>query len=463
MTECTDTEQNASAVPLSAAGRPLPRRWLAIIATIWAGQAVSMVTSYAAGYAAVWYVTETTGSALALSLMTICAMLPTGLLAPFGGVVADRFNRKTVMIAADLGVGIVSLGLGLLILTGEVSLPLIALFAAARSVGQAFHSPAMMATLPLLVPDKHLVRINTLDQLLLSIVSIGAPAFGILLYTTVGFHVVMFLDFFGALAAVAGLMLAKIPTVRDEATQNQHVLANLHDGWRALAARRGLLMLMVAVTLGTMIFSPLSAVYPLMTYSYFGGDGYMASITEAAWGIGMIVGSGVIMVWGGGRRLALLMVVACVLTGVITVVCGLLPPTAFAAFAVLCGLMAVPCAWFNAPTMTLAQRNVPEEKLGRVMGLMSAGFGLASPVGVALGGALAEGIGVAPFFVVDGVLCIVLGAAMYLPRSIRALDAPASEGAGASVSADTEAGSGASASAAPTSPAARYDAPSSAE
>ena len=453
MTECTDTEQNASAVPLSAAGRPLPRRWLAIIATIWAGQAVSMVTSYAAGYAAVWYVTETTGSALALSLMTICAMLPTGLLAPFGGVVADRFNRKTVMIAADLGVGIVSLGLGLLILTGEVSLPLIALFAAARSVGQAFHSPAMMATLPLLVPDKHLVRINTLDQLLLSIVSIGAPAFGILLYTTVGFHVVMFLDFFGALAAVAGLMLAKIPTV----------LANLHDGWRALAARRGLLMLMVAVTLGTMIFSPLSAVYPLMTYSYFGGDGYMASITEAAWGIGMIVGSGVIMVWGGGRRLALLMVVACVLTGVITVVCGLLPPTAFAAFAVLCGLMAVPCAWFNAPTMTLAQRNVPEEKLGRVMGLMSAGFGLASPVGVALGGALAEGIGVAPFFVVDGVLCIVLGAAMYLPRSIRALDAPASEGAGASVSADTEAGSGASASAAPTSPAARYDAPSSAE
>ena len=58
---------------LSAAGHPLPKRWLAIIATIWAGQAVSMVTSYAAGYAAVWYVTETTGSALMLSLMSICA------------------------------------------------------------------------------------------------------------------------------------------------------------------------------------------------------------------------------------------------------------------------------------------------------------------------------------------------------------------------------------------------------
>lgn len=418
----SDADNTAPAPVLSAAGRPLPKRWLAVIATIWTGQAVSMVTSYAAGYAAVWYVTETTGSALMLSIMTIFAMLPTGLLAPFGGVIADRFNRKTVMIASDLGVGIVSLALGFLILAGDVSLPLIALFACARSIGQAFHSPAMMATLPLLVPDKHLVRINTLDQLLLSITSIGAPAFGILLYTTIGFHSVMFLDFFGALCAVAGLALARIPDVRDESAADQHVFANLRDGWRALTSKRGLLMVMAAVTLGTMIFSPLSSVYPLMTYSHFGGDGFMASIAEAAWGIGMIVGSGIIMAWGGGRRLALLMCVACVLVGALTIACGLLPQSAFPAFVALCALMAIPCSWFNAPTMTLAQRNVPEEKLGRVMGLMSAGFGLASPIGVALGGMLAEGIGIAPFFVVDGILCIALGAVMYLPRDIRALD-----------------------------------------
>lgn len=407
---------------LSAAGRPLPKRWLAIIATIWSGQAVSMVTSYAAGYAAIWYVTETTGSALALSIMTIFALLPTGLLSPFGGVIADRFNRKAVMIASDLGVGVVSLGLGLLILAGDVSFALIALFAMARSIGQAFHSPAMMATLPLLVPDKHLVRVNTLDQLLMSVVAIGAPAFGILLYTTIGFHFVMFLDFFGAVAAAAGLILAKIPDVRDQEAAGQHALANLRDGWQALTAKRGLLMVMVAVTLGAMIFSPMSAVYPLMTYSHFGGDGFMASVAEAAWGIGMIIGSSIIMAWGGGKRLALLMVVACILTGIITITCGLLPSNAFPAFVALCGLMAIPCSWFNAPTMTLAQRNVPEEKLGRVMGLMTAGFGLASPIGVALGGALAEAIGVAPFFVVDGILCVILGAAMYLPKEIRDLD-----------------------------------------
>ncbi len=412
---------------LSAGGRPLPKNWLAIIAVIWAGQAVSMVTSYAAGYAAIWYVTETTGSALMLALMSICAYLPTGLISPFGGVLADRYNRKVIMIAADLGVGIVSLLLGFAILAGggDVSLPLIGVLVLARGVGQAFHSPAMMATMPLLVPERHLMRINTLDQLLLSIVAIGAPAFGILLYTTIGFHSVMFLDFFGALAACAGLMLAKIPLVRDEQAKDQHVIANLHDGWRAITACRGLVLLIGGVTLGMIIFAPLSSVYPLMTYEYFGGNGYDASLTEAVWGVGMIIGSSVIMAWGGGKRLAGLIALACTLCGLFTAASGLLPPTMFPAFALLCGLMAIVCSWFNAPLITLVQRNVPEEKLGRALGFTTAASGLVSPIGLAAGGLLAEAIGIAPFFVVDGVACIVLGLVLYLPKSIRTLDATA--------------------------------------
>lgn len=426
MTAPADSRHDDHAVStdcISAAGRPLPQRWLAIICIIWAGQAVSMITSYAAGYAAIWYVTETTGSALMLSLMSVCAYLPTGLLAPFGGVFADRFNRKLVMIVADGGVGLISCALGFIILFGNMSIWLLVPFAVARSVGQAFHSPAMMASMPLLVPEKHLMRVNTLDQLLLSIASIGAPAFGILLYTTIGFHSVMFLDFAGALAAVAGLALAKIPTVRDEDAADQHIITSLRDGWRAVAAKRGLVLLFAFVTIGMILFSPLAAVFPLMTYSHFGGDGYAASIVEASWGIGMIVGSGIIMAWGGGKRKALLIAVAMVLVGLVTAACGLLSPSMFWVFVALCALMAIPCCWFNAPLITIVQHNVAEEKLGRAMGLMTAATGLASPIGIAIGGGLAEAIGIAPFFLVDGLLCLALGAATYLPKSVRALDA----------------------------------------
>ena len=419
-----------STTVLSAAGRPLPKRWLAIIATIWAGQAVSMVTSYAAGYAAVWYITETTGSALMLAAATICAYLPQGLLSPFGGVIADKYNRKIVMIVADMGVGVISLVLGIFILLGKASFGLIIVMIIARSIGQAFHGPAMMAAMPLLVPEKHLLRINTLDQLLMSMASIGAPAFGIFLYTVIGFYSVMFLDFLGACVAVLGLALAKIPTIHDETTENQHVLANMRDGWKALSVNRGLMILIVGITLGMMVFGPLGAMFPLMTYDHFGGDGFAASITEAAFGVGMLVGSGILMAWGGGKRLAGLMAVAAIIVGVSTAACGLLTPNMFWVFVALCAVMAVACAWFNGPLITLVQKNVPEEKMGRALGLTTAAIGLASPLGVAIGGVTAEAIGIAPFFLVDGILCLALGLVLYLPKSVRALDTAAAEGIG---------------------------------
>lgn len=381
-----------------------------------------MITSYAAGYAVVWYVTESTGSALVLAVMNICVMLPVGLLSPFGGIVADKHNRKMIMIVADGAIGLISLIAGFIILAGDVSLVLLTLVCVARAVGQAFHSPAMMATMPMLVPDKHLLRINTLDQLLASIAGIGAPAFGIFLYTTMGFSSVMFLDFIGALFAIAGLALAKVPTVIDETATQQHVIANLRDGFSAVAATRGLLLLIIMVTIGMMIFGPLSAVFPLMTYEHFSGDGYMASLVEAAFGIGMLVGSGILMAWGGGKRLAGLIAVAAVIVGATTAACGLLPPTGFVAFVVLVAVMAMACAWFNGPTMTLTQRNVPDEKMGRAMGLLNAAMGLATPIGIAIGGVAAELMGVAPFFVVDGIACLVLGLVAYIPKPIRALD-----------------------------------------
>lgn len=466
---------------LSASGRELPKHWLAIIGIIWAGQAVSMFTSYAASFAAIWYVTETTGSALALSALSICAFLPQGLLSPMGGVLADRINRKYIIIAADLFCGLASLALGFIILFGEVSLLAIVVMVIIRSAAQAFHYPAMMALMPMMVPDKHLLRINTLDQLLLSVSGMVAPALGILLYTVLGFHSVMFLDFAGALLACAGMLLAKTPAPKsrtssasnnvasrmassgttssesydiapsklsniehaesnsstnstsksgnssstsDPATtpEKRHPLTDLKEGWAALRAVQGLFILIILIILGMMCFSPMSSLYPLMTYDYFNGDGYMASIAEATFAAGLLVGSTLIMTWGGGKRLAALISIACVSFGLLCAISGLIPPTMFWLFATLCAGMGLVSAWFNGPMMTLIQKNTSEETMGRIIGLVTAGTSLAGPIGIALGGVFAEYMGIAPFFVIDGILCALVGVLMYAFKSVRALD-----------------------------------------
>ena len=413
---------------LSATGRELSRHWLAIIALIWSGQAISMFTSYAASFAAIWYVTESTGSALALALLSICAYLPQGLLSPFGGVVADRINRKYIVIAADLFTGIASLILGLIILFGHVSLAALVVMVIVRSAGQAFHYPAMMAIMPMLVPEKHLLRINTLDQLLLSVAGMVAPALGILLYTVLGFHSVMFLDFAGALLACTAMLLAKVPSPQKNAAADteepakRHVLHDLKEGWVALRSVRGLFMLIVLITLGMVCYSPMSSLYPLMTYDHFQGDGYMASIAEATFAGGLLIGSAILMAWGGGKRLTLLIASACLFFGILCSISGLLSPNLFWVFAVLCAGMGLVSAWFNGPMMTLIQRNSTEETMGRIIGLVTAASALAGPFGIALGGVFAEFSGVALFFVVDGVLCAFLGVLIVSFKSIRALD-----------------------------------------
>lgn len=422
----------------SATGRELPKHWLAIVSVIWSGQAASMFTSYAASFAAIWYVTESTGSALSLSFLSICAYLPQGLLSPFGGVLADRVNRKYLIILADFVCGVASLVLGLIILFGHISFAAIVIMVIVRSAAQAFHYPALMALMPMLVPEKHLLRINTLDQLLLSVSGMAAPVLGIFLYTALGFHSVMFLDFAGALIACAVMLLAKVPstahasvpsstqspdnTTDDSTLEKSHTLADIKQGWIALRQTRGLFVLIILIILGMVCFSPMSSLYPLMTYDYFQGDGYMASIAEATFAAGLLIGSTILMTLGAGKKLARLIAVACISFGILCAVSGLISPNLFWLFAVLCAGMGLVSAWFSGPMMTLIQRNTSEETMGRVIGLVNTGTALAGPLGIAAGGIFAEFMGVAPFFVVDGILCAFIGVLMATFKSIRNLD-----------------------------------------
>ncbi len=179
--ETQGSENAVESVETNALDTPLPRNWLATVAVIWCGQAASVFATCAASFAAMWYITETTSSPLWLSLASTAALLPIALLSPFGGVAADRFRRTRVMVLADGGAGAFSLVLAIVVFAGLASAPLMLALLAVRACAQAFHSPALTALMPTLVPERHLVRINSMDQTVTSLSSIAGPALGILL------------------------------------------------------------------------------------------------------------------------------------------------------------------------------------------------------------------------------------------------------------------------------------------
>ena len=404
---------------VTAGGHRVPADWLARFVLIWGGYAVSAFAGNAASYAGIWYVTESTGSPLALAALYVLAFLPMGLLSPFGGVLADKDNRKLIIIACDAILALSALAAAAWIVLAGPSFGAVALYCGTWGVVSGFRAPAFNATMPLLVPARHLMRVNTMDTLLGSISMIAAPALGILLYASFGLQASVFLGVVGASAAVVTMLLAKLPRLEPGAQAG--VLRSLGEGVSALAEKRGLLILTVGVALGMLAYGPIDSLLPLMVSSHFGGDGFAASLLAAVMGAGMLVGALLLMAVNPTRKLARVIVLASLVVGAAAFASGLIPASGYWWFVGCIGVLAIACAWFNAPLMTLLQNNIGHDKLGRVMGLLTAMNGLAIPVGTALGGVIAELTGTPMFFCIDGAFIIALGLAIALPKSVRQL------------------------------------------
>jgi len=158
-----------------------PKGWKLSFFTIWLGQALSLLGSSLVQFALIWYLTTETGSAVVLTTATLVAMLPQILIGPIAGSIVDRSNRRRLMIAADSGIALATLVLAALFALGLTQIWHIYLVLMFRSLGSAFHGPALIASTSLMVPKEQLSRIQGLNQTLQGALSLFSPPLGALL------------------------------------------------------------------------------------------------------------------------------------------------------------------------------------------------------------------------------------------------------------------------------------------
>jgi len=127
--------------------------WKRVFAIIWTGQLFSTLSSTIVGYAVIFWLSMETKSAEVLALATIAALLPQMIIGPFTGVFIDRWDRRRTMIAADIFIAVCSFIMAMMFITGDVKVPYIYVLLVMRSVGSAFHVPAMQASGPLMAPE----------------------------------------------------------------------------------------------------------------------------------------------------------------------------------------------------------------------------------------------------------------------------------------------------------------------
>lgn len=398
--------------------------WLRTFLIIYTGQAFSLLGSAAVNFALVWWLTAETGSATILAYASIAALLPQALLGPLAGPFVDRWDRRLTIIFADLFIAGTSVGLVAMFTAGEPSVAAVIAVIAARSLGAAFHTPASQAAVPMYVPADQLMRVAGWNFFMGSGVAMAGPVLGAFLMGVAPMTAVVAVDIVGALLAVVSLMLVRIPhperSQSDIGTPN--LIAEFKDGWRELVRHHGLLDLTLILTLVTVVYMPVNALFPLMTRAHFDGGAVAASIAEVAFGAGMLVGSMLVGFFSSRFSPVRLVAAGILLIGCALGAAGLLPSSAFWVFVVLCVAMGFSAPLFAAPITAMFQLLIDPAKLGRVMSLYMTISMLAAPLGLLAAGPLAEMLGVAPWFGISGVLIALCGVAVLMLRAVRQLD-----------------------------------------
>lgn len=182
---------------------------------------------------------------------------------------------------------------------------------------------------------------------------------------------------------------------------------------------RGLFALLWCGFVFAFAFSPLAALFPIMTLGHFGGSTGDAALAEILFSAGMLAGSGILAVTGGFRNRSLTMVAAIAGFGIAAIVSGSLGPSLFAAFLPVSFLMGA-CSPLYAGTQTaLMQEQIPPEYLGRVFGLYGTIMAWAMPMGLAAPSVFADLLGAPLWFVGSGATMVLLAMAMLLAPSVR--------------------------------------------
>ena len=408
--------------------------WKLKLACVWGGELVSVLTSSILQMGFVWHITLTTNSASMLSLASLAGFLPLALFGTFAGAIVDRLPLRVTLVGADLFIAAVSAVVAAVSLAGALPVWVVMTALFVRAIGSAFHTPAFQALTPHLAPTEHLTRLAGVTQAVQSGGYILGTAVAAVIYPLWGLTAMIALDVLGALFATVAVLAARLDvggTAQGAAAgeknlslvdQARALAAETADGYRVLRGYRGLFALLWCGFVFTLVFSPISALFPLMTLDHFGGTTGDAATAEIVFSVGMIAGSALLAATGGFRNRALTVVAATALYGVATFAAGLLGTGGFVAFLAMSFLMGLSSPFYSGPQTALMQEKVPSEYLGRVFGLYGAIMSWAMPLGLAFSSLFADAVGAPAWFVGAGAAMVALACVTWAIPAIRHIE-----------------------------------------
>lgn len=395
--------------------------WKKKFIIIWTGQLFSILSSSIAQFSIILWISLETGSTEVLSFAMIAGLLPQILIGPFAGVFVDRWSRKWTMIGSDSFVALCSAVMAILFYVDSMPIWAIYLLLMLRSVGGAFHMPAMKASTPHLAPESQLTRVAGINQTIQSVCSIGGPVLGAILMSSMSMTAVMLLDVVGALIACCALLFVTIPNPIKQ-NQERKIFREMKEGYCAIRANRGLSWVMVIEVAATFFIMPIVALLPLMTIKHFHGGAYEVGMVEMLFGVGALLGGALMGVWNPQARKVKIISISYFLYGIAFAVCGLLPESMFVVYAAINLLQGIILPFYIGPFTALLQTQIALEFQGRVFSLFDSISLLPSIFGLLALGIIADAIGISAIFIVGGIFIVGVSIPLMIIPSVRSME-----------------------------------------
>ncbi len=390
--------------------------------TLWAAQGMSLLTSSILQMSIVWYITETTESAIYLSIAAVCAFLPQGILGPILGSYIDRYPRKKIMIISDLSIGLSSLSLAIISLFTDIPLPLIFIVLILRSIGTAFHHPAFEALIATIVPKERLTSYAGYSQGFKSISLILSPALGATFYAFWGLNLVILFDFFAALIAIAILFGLKVKTdtpISSRSASKASVLKEALEGLHIIRKHKGLTTLIIIGIIYSFFYVPVGTLLPFIVITHFDGTVPQSGIVEIFFSSGALLGAFILAKIGDCMNKIKAISLSIFFYGLGTAISGVLPSDGLYFFMGLCLVMGLAAPFYSGVQVAIFQTIIPNEYLGRAFSTIRSSSILIMPLSLSVSGFAVEALGVDNWFLLLGILIIALSFSLKLFPSLR--------------------------------------------
>jgi MFS family permease len=351
---------------------------------LWIGQGTSFVGDAVSMVALVVLVVQITGSASAVGGALVARLLPT-IASPLAGVLADRVDRRVVLVASDLARAVLVLGLAF-----ARDLATIYVLVFLMGLARAFFNPTVRAAFPSVVGGGNLTRANALISGTFSVSETVGPALGGLLVATVGLDAAFILD--AVTYLISAVLLSLTPLARPQRKDgNAGFGEDLKAGFAYLAGARVPLAIVIGAFLTVLTINITIPAEVFLAKETFeaGNAGY--GLLVGLYGGGMILGSALIATFGDRIRLLPFYFFGILISALALVGAGLSPAFIFALGALV--VAGAANGIDNVTTDTILQKRVPDAFLGRVFSVRFLGFSAGEVLAYPLGGAIVDASG----------------------------------------------------------------------